>query len=104
METLLPEASEGSNARTRPNEDARLGGVFRELEATDTAGRQEKDLGLQVPQARAHAGTWAPGGDGGKHWFPSPVYSFLFLAQAQHVPTLGPVSLDPTTSISISST
>lgn len=54
MEPLLPETSEGSNARTRPNEDARLGGVLRELEATDTAGRQkEKDPGLQISQARS---------------------------------------------------
>lgn len=53
MEPLLPETSEGSNARARPDEDARLGGVFWELEAIDTAGRQEeKDLGLQTPRAR----------------------------------------------------
>lgn len=44
MEPLLPETSEGGNACTRPNEDARLGGVLRELEATDTAGRQKKTL------------------------------------------------------------
>lgn len=50
MESLLPETAEGSDARARPNEDARQGGVFRELEATDTARRQkEGDLSLQTP-------------------------------------------------------
>lgn len=51
MEPLLPETAEGGDACARPNEDARQGGVLRELEATDTARRQKRgDLGLQTPQ------------------------------------------------------
>lgn len=71
MKSLQPETSEGGNARTRPNEDTRLGGVFRELEATDTAGRQRKTLVFRYSQARSTCriglGIWVPGGDGGKH-------------------------------------
>lgn len=43
MEPLLPETAEGGDARARPNEDARQGGVLGELEATDAARRQRKE-------------------------------------------------------------
>lgn len=37
MEPLLPETAEGSDARARPDEDARMGGVLRKLEAVGTS-------------------------------------------------------------------
>lgn len=41
MEPLLPETAEGSDARARPNEDARMGAVLGELEVTGTEGDRD---------------------------------------------------------------
>lgn len=41
MEPLLPETAEGSNARARPDEDARMGTVLGELEVTGTEGDRD---------------------------------------------------------------
>lgn len=94
MEPLLPETAEGGDARARPNEDARQGGVFGELEATDAARKQRKET-LDTPrwkhmQDRAGELSTRYGGtvrDGGIRRSLNPMQSFILPAKALHLPT-----------------
>lgn len=57
MESLLPETAEGSDARARPNEDARMGGILGELKAAGTDGdRKREALAFRHHGLDAHAG------------------------------------------------
>lgn len=94
MEPLLPETAEGGDARARPNEDARQGGVLGELEATDAARRQRKGTSDTPRQKHTQdrAGklsTWcgSTARDGGMRRSLSPMQSFILPAKAQHLPT-----------------
>ena len=99
MEPLLPEAAEGGDACARPNEDARLGRVLRELEAAGTKGNRSRGPVLRHPEMDAHTG---PGlGNWGCSWgrwccegggdnelkcdFPSPVGCLISPALAHHL-------------------
>lgn len=60
MEPLLPETAEGRDACPRPDEDARMGGVLRELEVAGTGGDRRRDtLVLRHHGMDAHAGQGA---------------------------------------------
>jgi hypothetical protein len=55
MESLLPETAEGRDACARPDEDARLGGVFGKLEAFGTEGGQRREATvLRAPGLDVH--------------------------------------------------
>lgn len=73
MEPLLPETAEGSDARARPDEDARMGGVLRKLEAVGTEGSKRREsLVLRHHGPVAHAGqgleSWGCVVGGGSVW------------------------------------
>ena len=54
MQPLLPETAEGGDARARPDEDARVGGVLGELEAAGTEGDRRKEAPSSDTLGRMH--------------------------------------------------
>lgn len=73
MEPLPPETAEGSDARARPDEDARTGGVLRKLEAAGTEGDKRREslvLRHHGPDTHAWQGleSWGCLVGGGSVW------------------------------------